>query len=105
MPPQRVIVKVDVIPAPTTTSARRLGVMHRGKACPRHRCLHSGRVVPLMVLAALLGLFSVVSAADDWKFDVLRLKNGAVFRGLLIEETDAEVRFRNVRRSPGQPTV
>jgi hypothetical protein len=42
---------------------------------------------------------------DGWKFDVLRLKNGKTFPGLLVGETPTEVRFQCVRRSPGLPTV
>ena len=44
-------------------------------------------------------------ADDDWKFDVLRLKNGTMFKGVVVGETATEVRFRNVRRAPGVPTV
>jgi hypothetical protein len=44
-------------------------------------------------------------AADDWKFDLLRLKNGKTFPGLLVEEKPDEIRFQCVRRHPGSPTV
>src|SRR5947209_8499498 len=42
--------------------------------------------------------------ATGWKFDVIRTKNGTVFRGLILEETPAAVRFENVRQQPGRPT-
>ncbi len=45
------------------------------------------------------------AAADDWKFDVVRLKNGKTFQGLVVDEGPAEIKFRCVRRNPGSPTV
>jgi hypothetical protein len=51
------------------------------------------------------GLWRLGAEGDDWKFDLLRLKNGKSFAGLLVEEGSAEVRFRCVRRRPGSPTV
>jgi hypothetical protein len=48
---------------------------------------------------------SHLDARSDWRFDVVRLKNGTTFQGLLIEETPTEVRFRCVRRHAGSPTV
>ncbi len=44
-------------------------------------------------------------AADDWKFDVVRLKNGKTFQGLVVAEGPTEIKFRCVRRNPGSPTV
>ena len=60
--------------------------------------------------AALLMLPYPLSAQPrpltaDWSFDVLRLKNGKVFKGMLLEETNFQVRFQNVYRVPGRPTV
>ena len=46
-----------------------------------------------------------VRAGDDWKFDVVHLKNGKTFAGLLLGETPSEVRFQCVRRNPGAPTL
>src|SRR2546423_4813749 len=61
--------------------------------------------------ATLLLLITVtaVAAADPaapngWKFDVLRTKNGTVFRGLILDESPAVIRFETVRRQPGRPT-
>jgi hypothetical protein len=65
----------------------------------------TGRVCPILVLVALSLSGKSAQAADDWKFDVLRLKNGNVLRGLLVEETATEVRIQCVRRNPGSPTV
>ncbi len=39
-----------------------------------------------------------------WPFDELTLKNGAVFQGLILAETPADVTFQGVRRPPGKPT-
>ena len=41
----------------------------------------------------------------DWAFDVLKLKNGVVHKGLLLEEGPTGVRFQIIRRLPGRPTV
>ncbi len=41
----------------------------------------------------------------EWPYDVLRLKNGATVRGLVLEEPTGGVRFRIVRRATGRPTV
>lgn len=59
------------------------------------------------VLAAALFLTAPWSPAhaEDWKFDVLRLKNGKTFQGLVVAESPSEIRFQCVRRSPGSPTV
>jgi hypothetical protein len=60
--------------------------------------------------AALLAAIVVAPAPSrldesDWKYDVVRLKNGAVFRGLILSETPAGLHFQDVRRHPGRPTV
>src|SRR5438477_7501247 len=57
----------------------------------------------------LLIAVSTTPAADPpgatgWKFDVIRTKNGTAFRGLILDESPAAVRFENVRRQPGRPT-
>lgn len=48
---------------------------------------------------------STPTAPLPWKFDTVQLKNGAVLRGLLGDETPTGTRFQNVRRQPGRPTV
>src|SRR4051794_27508805 len=57
----------------------------------------------------LLIAVSTTPAADPpgatgWKFDVIRTKNGTAFRGLILDESPAAVRFENVRQQPGRPT-
>jgi hypothetical protein len=42
---------------------------------------------------------------DDWKYEVLHLKNGETMRGLIVRETPAEISFQSVRRKPGRPTL
>lgn len=46
-----------------------------------------------------------MAAGEDWKYDVLRLKNGKTFQGLVVAEGIAEIKFRCVRRFPGSPTM
>jgi mRNA-degrading endonuclease RelE of RelBE toxin-antitoxin system len=41
----------------------------------------------------------------DWPFDVLKLKNGVVHKGLLLDEGSSGIRFKIVGRAPGRPTV
>src|SRR5262249_55633669 len=64
-------------------------------------------------LTAVAGvLLAALTAAADgdktpsetWKFDVIHLKNGRVFRGLILEETPAGVRFQDVRQRAGKTT-
>lgn len=62
----------------------------------------------LGLLAALAGvLFSAggFAAEDDWKFDVVHLKNGHTLVGLLVEQTPAAIKFRCVSRKPGSHTL
>jgi hypothetical protein len=44
-------------------------------------------------------------AADDWKFDVVHLKNGRSLQGLLIEKNTSEIQFCCVSRKAGSHTV
>jgi hypothetical protein len=64
---------------------------------------------PLRALAALAVLSAPAAAAPppqtDWPFDVLKLKNGVVHKGLLLEEGPTGVRFQIIGRKPGRPTV
>jgi Protein of unknown function (DUF1570) len=67
--------------------------------------------LPLHLLAALV-LVGLPAAAwpappltPEWSFDVLKLKNGVVHKGVLLDEGPAEVKFQIVRRAPGRPTV
>jgi hypothetical protein len=42
---------------------------------------------------------------SEWSFDLLKLKNGAVLKGLVLEESPTAVRFQRVHRLPGRPTI
>jgi hypothetical protein len=65
------------------------------------RPLRALAVVALAAVPALAG----PTANSDWAFDVLKLKNGVVHKGLLLEDGPAGVRFQIIRRLPGRPTV
>lgn len=41
--------------------------------------------------------------APEWKFDVLELKDGRVYHGLVLAEHDAEIEFAEIFRPPGRP--
>jgi hypothetical protein len=60
-------------------------------------------------LAATLSLTAMSQAAppggDDWKYDVVYLKNGSSLKGLLVRETPAEIVLWYVNRKPGSHTV
>ena len=43
--------------------------------------------------------------ADDWKFDVVHLKNGRSLRGLVLDATATDVVFKYVLRKPGERTA
>src|SRR5947209_4942953 len=65
--------------------------------------------LPRRVALVFLVVASAARAADPpaaggWKFDVIRTKNGTVFRGLILDESAVAVRFENVRQQPGRPT-
>jgi hypothetical protein len=66
-------------------------------ARPRH-----GAALAVLLLLALV---PAAAAEDDWKFDVVHLKNGGTLRGILDEQTSTEIRFRCVSRKPGAHTV
>jgi hypothetical protein len=61
---------------------------------------------PLRALVALaLACSPAFAESSDWKFDVLKLKNGVVHKGLLLDEGPDGVRFQIIARKPGRPTV
>src|ERR1700730_2595135 len=70
---------------------------------PDRRVRRGFAVLALATAWALLPLCPA-RCADDWKFDVVHLKSGKTFKGLLVGETASEVRFQCVRRNPGSPT-
>jgi hypothetical protein len=53
----------------------------------------------------LLSLAPPAAADEDWKFDVVHLKNGGTLRGLLEDQSATEIRFRCVSRKPGSHTI
>lgn len=62
------------------------------------------RNAALFLLAAPL-LAQPPGPTGDWAMDEIRLKVGDTYRGLIVEETGAGVKFRIVQRPPGRPTV
>lgn len=46
-----------------------------------------------------------IGAPTTWKYDVVRLKNGHSFQGLILEENALGIKFQSVTRRPGRPTV
>ncbi len=56
----------------------------------------------LVATAALL--LAIPARADQWKFDVVRLKDGRSFPGMIVAENSDSVTFRYVSRQPGRPT-
>src|SRR5262245_61470696 len=59
--------------------------------------------VVLLVGATAASADGPASAA--WPLEAVHLKNGTVLRGLIVEDTPALVKFLDVRRQPGRPTV
>lgn len=59
-----------------------------------------------VALAALgTASFAAEPPASRWKLEKLFLRDGKVFDGLVVEESPVQVRFLDVRRKPGRPTV
>lgn len=46
-----------------------------------------------------------VPGADDWQYDVVRLRDGDRLRGLVVEQDADHVLIHCVRRNPGRPTI
>lgn len=66
------------------------------------------RVVRVLLTLLILTATAVGPRADTptvWKFESVHLKNGSVLLGLVTEETPQQIRFQNVRRAAGRPTV
>jgi Protein of unknown function (DUF1570) len=59
----------------------------------------------LAVLASIALPARAAPPAPDWAFDVVKLKNGVVHKGLLLGESSDGIRFKIVGRAPGRPTV
>lgn len=58
----------------------------------------------LLLLAAPL-FAQPPGPTGEWAMDEIHLKVGVKYRGLILEETAAGVKFRIVKRPPGRPTV
>src|SRR5438105_5102821 len=69
------------------------------------------RRVVLNFLMLLAGFYAgTVVRADTppttvWKFETVHLKNGTSLYGLVTAESSNLIRFQNVRRAAGRPTV
>jgi hypothetical protein len=64
------------------------------------------RLAPTLVILAVIVIAAIGVAADaDWQFDQIRLTNGAVLRGLILDESSTGVKFQDVRRQVGRSTV
>jgi hypothetical protein len=62
----------------------------------------------LLGFGAALTLLSSAWAgpgADDWKYDLVYLKNGGQLRGMVIEQNPQHIVIRCISRKPGSPTV
>jgi hypothetical protein len=65
-----------------------------------HRSLLTALVMVPLPLRA-----DTPAKTQEWPFDVIRLRNGAVLRGLILESDESRVRLQCVHRHPGRPTV
>ncbi len=66
--------------------------------------------VPSLILAALLSADGLPTAdnppgGDDWKYDVVYLKKGEPYHGLVLEQKGGRLSMKWVVRRPGRPTI
>src|SRR5438128_948345 len=62
----------------------------------------------LRLTFAALAAFAFAAAppgGDEWKYDVVHLKNGDVLTGLVVEQDARHVFLRKIARKPGAPTL
>jgi hypothetical protein len=59
----------------------------------------------LVLLALLTANAGAAPPDDDWKMDVLHLKSGGVFKGLIAKESANDLVFWRVSRKPGAHTT
>lgn len=59
--------------------------------------------VVFLCLAVAVGISQPADA--PWVFDVVRLKSGVEFRGLILNETPSQLSFVTIERRQGRPTV
>jgi hypothetical protein len=69
------------------------------------RYRHGVYVCLIVLIGSCAVAADLPASSSDWKFDQIHLKNGAVLKGMIVEETQSLIRFHNVRRRPGRPTV
>lgn len=67
--------------------------------------LHGSPGAWLILTSLLLATAPLAAAPDDWKLDVVHLKNGRSMRGLVVQQNPREVVFRAVVRKPGVRTI
>jgi Protein of unknown function (DUF1570) len=60
-----------------------------------------------VLLHLLLTISAILQAPPEpaWKFDEVQLRNGALLRGVLLQEATEEIAFQVVYRQPGRPTM
>ena len=70
------------------------------------------RRTPAALAAVLLAALPLPAAPadtapgeDDWKYDVVHLKNGDALSGMVVEQDARHVFFRRIVRKPGAPTL
>lgn len=64
------------------------------------------RVALALALSAAAALLAPAGAPDgEWRFDVVRLRNGSSLCGVILEDTPGWVRFQSVQRRRGRATV
>src|SRR5262245_33579796 len=58
----------------------------------------------LIILSPILAALLTAAGDDDWKFDIVYLRDGRTLQGLVVEQTERQVRFWYVSRKPGSST-
>lgn len=85
----------ESMPPPSIRAVRR--------ACPGKSLLCAS--LPAVLALALCAGCPDTARADDWKYDVIHLKNGHTFNGLLLEGKSPKIRFQWIRRRLGGSTL
>lgn len=74
------------------------------------KCTPLASVVSLAISTGLLAVCCRAGAdnapgGDDWKYDVVYLKNGYTYRGLILQRDGGKVQMWSIVRNPGRPTI
>lgn len=64
-----------------------------------------GLVLSALTLLAAADPKPTPPGADEWKYDVVYLKSGASFKGLLLERNEQRILIKCIRRTPGKLTT